>query len=155
MKKKLSFTLLGSLLLLSIPALVFSLPAKTFKGKPTFTKGKVRGAAVWEDNNGIHLRVTTKGKTQHFHGKVCTPKKITRLDPVKLENEDSVSIGPRGHCIIFSLHNHGGIDGFDFKAKGKTIEFDIKQESHQLNKKHIWVGKTGVHPNNNPFVLSR
>ena len=141
-------------LVLVVPAIVFALPASTFEGRPDFSAGSELGAFVWHDSEGLHVRVTTKGKTHTFTGKVCS-KRIAKLHPANLEAEDTVSIGPKGHCVLFKLTNHGGIDGFDLRIEGPEAKFSIELNGHMLDANRIWIGSGNVHPAHNPFVLTR
>ena len=140
------FLLAGSALALKPPA---------FQGKPAFKAGSALGAYVWHDSDGLHARFTTRGKLRHFTGKICTPKKIKTLTAVKLEKVDSVRIGPKGHCIHLDLKTAAGIDGFDFRAAGKLITFDLEIDGKQLKTDKIRIGTGSLNPKQNPFVLDR
>jgi len=147
----------GSALLLaaawSIPAA--ALPNEDFQGRPEFKVGKELGAFVWHDEDGQHVRFTTKGKVvRKFHGKVCSDK-ILKLDPFELEPADSANIGPEGHCVMFEFTTDGLVDGFDFRAEGAVLTYDFQMDGKQLPEALIRVGRNNKHPKESPFVLNR
>lgn len=143
----------GIVALASVAAL--ALPPAPFHGRPVFAKGTHLGAFVWQNASGLHVRFTTKGAARTFDGKVCTTESINNLKHFRLEEGDTAKIGPQKHCVHFDFKVKGGMDGFDFKTTGGTVTFDFKLDGQQLDPKHIWVGRNGVHPKNSPFILDR
>lgn len=137
------------------PLLAGALPESAFEGAPALTPGSVTGAFVWQDADGLHLRVTSKGSPARFHGRVCTQGKIKSLGPVTLESGDTATVGPRGHCALFNLTNNGHVDGFDMQASGNKLVFEIKKGPHDLPPSSVWIGAKGLHPTSQPFVLER
>jgi hypothetical protein len=140
---------------IAAPLLAFALPTGVFQGQPAFTPGSATGAFVWTDAAGLHTHFTSKDGPTRFHGKVCASGKIAALETVTLEAGDSAAVGPRGHCVLFNFVNKGHIDGFDFKATGRSLTFDLKKGPHQLAPNKIWIGAKELHPAASPFVLSR
>jgi hypothetical protein len=144
-----------ALVALAVPLLVVALPKGAFQGQPSFSPGSATGAFVWTDAAGLHARFTSKDGLTRFHGKACASGKIAALETVTLEAGDSAAVGPRGHCVLFNFVNKGHIDGFDFKATGRSLTFDLKKGPHQLAPSKIWIGAKGLHPAASPFVLKR
>jgi len=132
-----------------------ALPNEDFQGRPKFKVGSELGAFVWHDEDGQHVRFTTKGKVvRKFAGKVCS-EKIVKLDPFELEPADSATIGPEGHCVRFDFTTDGAVDGFDFRAEGAVVTFDFQQDGKQMATGLIRVGAKNKHPVESPFVLNR
>ena len=149
---------------LSVPA--WAEDAPLYEGKPVIKAGDPNGMVVWKEDQVIKVRFTNKTGDVVYKGTVCA-RKITALKKVKIEEkEDPVKIGPAGKCIHFEVHTHAGIDGFDFEADGKVIEFSPVARKPTANGKtlkkfstlpadHIYIGKNGIHPKKSPFELSR
>ena len=122
---------LGLALVFLLASTALALKPPAFQGKPAFKAGSALGAYVWHDSKGLHARFTTRGKVRNFTGKICTPKKITKLTPVKLERVDSAKIG------------------------GKKVTFHFKIDGKQLKTNKIRIGTAALNPKNSPFVLDR
>ncbi len=136
-------------------AAAMALPNEDFQGRPKFKVGAELGAFVWHDEDGQHVRFTTKGKiVRKFSGKVCG-EKVVKLDPFELEPADSASIGPEGHCVHFDFTTDGAVDGFDFRAEGAVLTYDFQQDGTQMAVGLIRIGAKNKHPNQSPFVLNR
>ena len=132
-----------------------ALPPQPFQGRPVFARGTHLGGFVWHNADGLHVRFTTKGKKRAFSGKMCTTKKMHNLKHFRLEKQDTAEIGPKEHCVHFDFKVKGGMDGFDVKTTGGDVTFDFKMDGVPLDTDKIYVGRNGVHPKNNPFVLNR
>ncbi len=146
---------LGLALVFLLASTALALKPPAFQGKPAFKARSALGAYVWHDSKGLHARFTTRGKVRNFTGKICTPKKITKLTPVKLERVDSAKIGAKGHSIHLDLKTAAGIDGVDFRASGKKVTFHFKIDGKQLKTNKIRIGTAALNPKNSPFVLDR
>ncbi len=149
-----------STLVVATAAMAFCLPAMAltpaaFQGKPNFAAEQGAGAFVWHDSDGLHVRLSTKGKPRRLHGKVCTPNQAFQMTPVRTDYGDRVRIGPKGHCVHFDFLTANGIDGFDFRAAGTIVEFDFNVGDRQMSTANIHIGSNNAHPANSPFVLDR
>jgi hypothetical protein len=102
------------LLLLSLALLPVSrqavAQAERFEGRPTFAEDTELGYFVWRDEDGWHLRWTTKGQLRRFHGSVTAEggelKSLKRID-VESERRvlyagrrPRVVVGPRGRTHV-------------------------------------------------------
>lgn len=156
MSKKSWLIVLGLVVALAIPAILLAVPAATFEGRPTFDAGSASGAFVWHDGNGLHVRFTTKANERYYHGKVCAGK-IMQLDGYHVDDDsrNKVEKSEDGKCINIELYNKMTLNGFDFKAKGKKVEFRLKVGSGILKPKNIWIGAGNTHPPASPFTLDR
>lgn len=142
--------------LLPLAVATLALAPADFAGAPSaFKPGTANVAAVWEDGAGMHVRFTTDGSTQRYAGKVCGKEKVEGLVPVQLEEPDSVWIGPEGKCVWFKLSTQGDEDGFDVRASGSVVFFDLRRGGDALPAKDIWIGSGNRHPEHSPFTLQR
>ena len=123
-----------------------------FKGKPTFKPKMTVGYFIWYNEDGFHIRMTTKGKTTEFIGKISSNDEILDLYPFSLEEEDEIKLGPKKKAIHFKMITHTHIDGIDFKAKG-MVTFDLNIGLKQAPLKNIFIGKENKNPDSNPFSI--
>lgn len=132
-----------------------ALKNERFEGKPDkFAAGHLN-VGIWHDADGQHARFSTDGKAPHtFSGKVCADKML-KVDGVELEGADSVALDSEGHCLVFTFQTDGAIDGFDFRAEGAGVTFDLQLDGQPLPKKYVFIGRDSVHPKQQQFVLNR
>jgi hypothetical protein len=127
-----------------------------FAGSPTsFKAGTANTAAVWEADGGLHVRFTSDGSEQRYSGKVCGKDKVDGLVAFENEGQDSIWIGPEGKCVWFKFVTRGGVDGFDIRAGGKVVFFDLRRASAGMPPESIWIGSGNRHPEHSPFTLQR
>jgi hypothetical protein len=153
--KPYTFAVAALAALISLPAL--ALPNEVFQGKPDFKAGDALGAWVWHDADGHHVRFTTVDNKvfRHFTGKACG-KDIAAVTPVRTDIGDGIKVGPEGHCVMFDFKTNAGVDGFDFRMPdGPGIVYEINIDGRPMAPKMIHIGKAGVAPKKNPFVLDR
>jgi len=126
-----------------------------FQGKPDkFEIGKLN-TAVWHDDDGHHVRFSTAGiKERVYSGKVCADK-ILKLEGHLLEANDKAELGPGEHCVMFTFTTDGHVDGFDFRAEGAGITYQLDIDGKPIPEGQILIGAGNVHPKRNPFVLNR
>ena len=100
----------GTALLLCVPLLVWSTPARAqateFDGRPVFAEGVDLGYYLWKDGDTWRLRWTTKGIMRRFAGSVTAEGgELKSLKRVDVEKERLVlypgrpahlGVGPRG-----------------------------------------------------------
>jgi hypothetical protein len=131
-------------------------------GQPKVSTGKQIAAYGWQDSSGgLHFRVTTpvrKSKAYLVTGTACAASKhkVQNLKAVLLEKgQDSVKLGPHGHCIFFRFKTNGHVDGFDFKTNSKTLTLGVRIDGKPLSTSQIHLGAKGNHPKKNPTVIFR
>jgi hypothetical protein len=154
MKLKLAAAILLSAAVV-VPVLVTALPRGGFEGKPAFKAASATGAFVWEDEKGLHVRVTSVRGPVRFQGEVCAGSRLHSVGTVILEEGDSIAIARDARCLEFGFLNHRGIDGFNFKTESAQIEFDFSLDDEDLPPSQIWIGRDGLHPEDSVFVLER
>jgi hypothetical protein len=142
--------------LLPIAMASLALVPGDFGGAPSsFKAGTANVAAVWESDSKLHVRFTTDGSEQRYTGKVCAKEKVDGLVPLHNEGPDSIWIGPEGKCVWFKFWTRRGVDGFDVRAPGKLVFFDLRQASDTMPAERIWIGSGNHHPDHSPFTLQR
>jgi len=157
MSRKSLFLIVAAAVLLAVPAVLLAIPAADFEGRPTFEAGKSFGAYIWHDDAGFHIRYNTKEKERHFHGKICTDK-ILKLDGYHVADnpKNKVEISADKKCIEISLYTDKALNGFDWFADGKKMEFRLKvDEDSDLKATAIFYGAKGTNPATSPFTMDR
>lgn len=154
-KKGLIIALIGMFLIaLTGSALAWS---PQLEGKPeAFHPGDVRGYFIWHDDNGLHLRTTTKGQTHTFSGVLRTNGRFVDVHGVSLETDDAYKVGPERHQMDFRFKTAGGVDGIDFKVEGgEKVVFDLFIDGHKISPDEIYSGAGSWHPDANKFEIIR
>ncbi|MCC6622637.1 MAG: hypothetical protein IT385_15345 [Deltaproteobacteria bacterium] len=153
MKRIVTTTL--TLALVGGTTLAFAKKNEEFQGKPDkFEVGKLN-TGVWHDEDGHHIRFSTAGKVDRvYSGKVCA-EKIVKVDGHQLEANDKLELGDDAVCVTFTFNTDGHVDGFDFRADGAGITYELNIDGKPIPQGQILIGAGNVHPKKNPFVLNR
>ena len=132
-------------------------------GKPIDTKtGAIEHYALWQDHAGWHIRTMTKKFEHHFRGVISVRGgEFVEVKGFKLEQRgpqrDFFIEGPEHHVIKFDFSTKGGIDGVDFRVKGKepmlSFTLEIGQKEPKFEPGRIFIGQHGDHPSTSPFEL--
>ena len=127
-------------------------PAWT-NGRP----GRDPGVTMWHDGNGWHVRVTHNAVHDRvFSGEIRTTGTLTNVNAVRLEKNDSLTVGSGEHALRFRFNNYGGTDGFDFTTQcAPYLEFGFLTDGHVLSTAHISIGAAALHPAHDPFLIRR
>ncbi|MGI6093256.1 MAG: hypothetical protein GX348_04715 [Veillonellaceae bacterium] len=150
--KKMILLSAAILQLTTASAFAWHLPADGSPDK--FRPGSTRGYAIWQDKDGVHLVVTTKGKAQTFTGTIKTDGKINSVDGDYLERGDKVKLSKDKEKLNFKLTTAGATDKIDFKVKnGHRLTFDLYVDGRPINANEIYIGNDGIHPSDNTFTL--
>jgi hypothetical protein len=112
---------------------------------------------LWHDDTGWHLRVTHQNDHhQVWSGVLTTTGTFSDVTGVKLEGNDSLSVGPDKHVIAFRFNNYGGIDGFDFRTHcAPGIHFDLRADGAPVNPTEVIIGHGDLNPSMVPFTIRR
>jgi hypothetical protein len=156
MKKATIFLVLVFTLLMCSSSFAFAWAPKV-DGKPDmFKPGETRGYFIWHNDNGLHMRMTTRGKEHVFSGVINTDGKFTDVKEQNLEHGDFFKVGINKDMIIFRTTTAGGIDGINFKIRGgKYVRFDLFMDGHKIDTREIYIGDNGWHPKHSDFTLHR
>ena len=133
------------------------------RGKPANTgAGKIEHYAVWQDEEGWHIRTMTKEYEHHFRGVIeVRGGEFVQVKGYKLEHRgpqrDLFIEGPEHHVINFDFSTKGSVDGLDFRVKGKepmlSFTLTIGEKGPKFEPGRIFIGKMGAHPSSNPFEI--
>lgn len=155
MKKMLSLFILA-ICMVTVSGTAFAWTPQV-EGKPdVFSVGEMRGYFVWHDDNGFHVRTTTRGGEHHFSGEIRTDGRFVKVDETRLEDNDYYKVSPRQHTIKFNFDTQGGQDGIDFRIKGgERVKFEFYIDGHRIKADDIYIGDRGLHPRQSEFTLYR
>lgn len=127
------------------------------QGKPSvYQAGARAGDYLWHDSRGWHLRVTkvTSAKAV-FSGRIRSDKPLS-VAGVALELGDTFTLSADKLTITYRFANYGHIDGLDFRtACANRLGFAGSMNGTLLPTSRIWIGASGRHPLQNPFVILR
>jgi hypothetical protein len=127
------------------------------QGKPaTLVVGARAGDYIWHNANGWHLRVTHPGTAGVvFSGRIVSNKPVS-VAGVRLDAGDTIAISGDLKTVTYRFINHGGVDGLDLRTACATrLAFTGSMASSKLPVGRIWIGRNGLHPLGNPFVVTR
>ena len=132
-------------------------------GKPMGTDAeKVEHYALWQDEDGWHIRTMTKEYEHHFRGVIeAKGGEFVQVRAYKLEHKgpqrDLFIVGPEHHVINFDFSTRGSVDGMDFRVKGKepmlSFTLTVGEKEPKFEPGRIFIGNSGAHPSGNPFEL--
>ncbi|MCX7781210.1 MAG: hypothetical protein N2491_09925 [Negativicutes bacterium] len=127
------------------------------EGKPdAFRPGDTRGYFIWHDDNGMHLRTTTRGHERIFTGVIRTDGKFVNVDDFKMEGNDRIRVSRDRDTIWFRLSTAGAVDGLNFRIKGGDyVHFELYMDGHRIDRKEIFLGDRGWHPRSSSFTIHR
>jgi hypothetical protein len=160
----------GSVLALSAAAVASASPSTSCKvttddrwqarvqGQPKDIDPHTTAATyMWHDTNGWHIRVTHHTDNRRtFSGQLLTKGTFTDVTPVHLEKNDTFSVSKDKHSITFLFKNYGFIDGLDFHTRcAPSITFAFQSDGKTTPPSHIVIGRDSVHPEHDPFTITR
>src|SRR5262245_13156997 len=127
-----------------------------WKGKPEFTAGENKGYYIWQDDDGWHLRWTTKGKPIVYAGTLTCSGDFTDFKPVKKEKGEIIK-KESNKLLRFDTRTEGGIDGLDFRLSPstRTVTFDLNMDGAKASATYVKVGRNKTHPTTVPFTIDR
>jgi hypothetical protein len=127
------------------------------QGKPaSLVAGARAGDYVWHDTRGWHLRVTHHGHAPLvFSGRIVANAPLS-VAGVRLETGDSIALSADRMTITYRFTNHGLLDGLNLRTACATrLSFTGLMAGSKLPLGRIWIGRAGIHPLSNPFVITR
>jgi hypothetical protein len=110
-----------------------------------------------------HLGDTWRVSSAHDHG--CGPQSFsgiifapdgsfTEVRRIRTDPGDWVRRSRDGRRIYFSFVTRRGVDGLDFRTDAARILFRLRINGREAAPRaEIFLGRSGRHPFNNPFVL--
>jgi hypothetical protein len=132
----------------------FAWPANV-QGTPDIDANSMTGYYIWHNHAGWHLRTHGPDNEHDFTARLRTDGTFTDVDPVALENGDAV-MEEGDKTLTIHFHTFGATDGVNFKIDGGNhLLFDLKVDGKHIDKDDIFLGRRGVHPRHNPFMVKR
>lgn len=129
---------------------VWAIRAFRAEGKPTASGLRYE---LWHDSGGWHLRWTGFNRVHHFSGRLWSPDgNLFITHRYKLERGDRV--WKKGRKIHFAATSSVGIDGFDFRWRGRELLVELKIDGRYRPMK-IYIGSEGYHPKGFPIIIVR
>jgi hypothetical protein len=118
--------------------------------------GARAGDYIWHDANGWHLRVTHVGsRLAVFSGRIVSEAPMS-VSGAFLEGRDSFALSADKKVLTYRFANYGHIDGLNIRTEcAAWIKFGGALSGTKLPVGRIWIGRAGVHPLQNPFVVRR
>jgi len=118
--------------------------------------GARAGDYIWHDARGWHLRVTHVGtRLAVFTGRIVSGAPMS-VSGAFLEGRDSFSLSADKKVLTYRFANYGHIDGLNIQTEcAPWITFGGALSGNRLPVGRIWIGRNGVHPLQNPFVVRR
>jgi hypothetical protein len=130
--------------------------ARDWQGRPDFEQGESLGYFVWRDDDGWHVRWTTKGKRRTFAGTISCDGAFMNVEPVSKGQRDWVK--RRGDGVIrFDTVVEGGVDGVDFRLSpsAERITFDLEMDGRPVAPDLVRLGARKRRPASVPFTIDR
>jgi hypothetical protein len=130
--------------------------ADEWKGDPKVDFAPAQGYFIWQDDNGWHVRWTTKGKKVRFEGSVEADGKIEQFEAVSADKKDLIRrVG--NDEISFSTRTQAGVDGFNFRlSKGVDyLQFNLTLDGRVPDRTAVKLGSKKLNPPGGPFVIDR
>jgi hypothetical protein len=76
------------------------------------------------------------------------------VTPYRLENRDGITLSADKLTLTYRFRNYGRIDGLDLKTDcAQRLVISGSMVGHKLPVGRIWLGRHGVHPLENRFVV--
>jgi hypothetical protein len=159
--------------MLGVPATAFaaSLPAAStvttacdegrwpasVQGQPlTFRTGARAGDYIWHNATGWHIRFTHAGSGRLIFSGTIVSNTALSVASYHLEAGDTFFLSADRKTLTYRFANHGRIDGLDFRTACATrLWIKGSMAGVKLPTGRIWLGRTGRHPLQNPFVILR
>jgi hypothetical protein len=122
-----------------------------------FGAGSPSGDYLWHDASGFHLRVTHARRDQRVYSGTIRSSAPMRIEPVRLEGGDTLTLSRDRRTIVFVFANHGFVDGVNFHtdcAKALTMS-RLHVGNSNLDRSRVYLGHTKAHPPRVPFTVHR
>ena len=141
-------------LLATLVPITEAAPLTDADGAPNVTDNSPTGYFIFHDENGFHLR-THGPKAEHdFRAVLHTKGTFENVDPIRLEQADTVDITDGGHRMVLHFHTFDGIDGVNFTVNGgDKLHLKLEMDGKLAPTNQIYLGPQGKHPKQNPFTI--
>ncbi len=127
------------------------------EGAPTaMQQWAARGFFIWQDGDGMHVRVRAETMRAPFSGTIKTDGVFAVVHGKKLEYGDHYRLDANKRTLQFKFQTAGAVDGLDFKVMGGTyLAFSLMVGGMAAEPAEIYLGHDGWRPSSNHFMLRR
>jgi len=117
--------------------------------------GKITGCFLWQDTEGVHLRMTTDGSVHSFSGTISTDGKFEDVFGKYGDDGDTcIQVNDKYTEITYEITTSGDERAIDFHIRnGKKVTFKLMMDDNDINPQYIIIGKEGWHPTGNEVIL--
>lgn len=121
----------------------------------TFEPGKIIGYFLWQDKDGLHLRITSAGIPHTFSGTIRTDGRFENvLGKYQGGNEDYFEVSKSQNKITYNFTTAQDEKGLDFQLSyGSYVKFNLSLDGQSIAPERIFIGKDGWHPARYDFTL--
>lgn len=151
---KLLFTTL--LVMLCFTSYAFASNVARFDGKPTaFDPGKSVGYFLWQDKDGMHLRITSTENVHSFSGTIRTDGSFKNVfGKSQGGDDDYFHVNKNSDKLTFNFTTTADAGGIDFNiSDGTYVNFKLSIDGEDINPEKIFIGKEGWHPISNEITI--
>ena len=118
------------------PAGAYTLPFATLQGKPDLNAAGDFGYWLWHDEDGLHLRTTTRGRPHLFSGVIRSRERNEFFDVHRVRQEHTVVNDDRtvvadNDAIRFRFVTYDGMDGIDFRLSGGAFCVQLADDGRE------------------------
>jgi hypothetical protein len=127
-----------------------------WKGRPSFDVGETLGYFVWQDDQGWHVRWTTRGAKHKFSGTITCDGFFSKVDAVGANPRDFIR-RTGDDRISFDTAVGGGRDGVDFtlSPSTKSLTFDLRMDGKPVAPAQVRIGAGKRRPASVPFTIDK
>lgn len=126
--------------------------------RPTaFESEESIGYFLWQDKDGLHLRITSTGLPHVFSGTIRTDGRFENILGKYLGNHDDYfDVSKSENKITYHFITAQQEKGIDLQLSyGSYMKFSLDFDGDPIDSEKIFIGKDGWHPARNEFTLQQ
>jgi len=153
--KKWRFLFITVLVMLCFTSYAFASDLARFDGRPTAFDSGSMGYFLWQDKDGMHLRITSTEISHVFSGTVRTDGNFENVFGKSQGGNDNYFHVNKNHDeITYNFTTIKDAEGIDFHINdGTYVNFKLSIDGKNINPGEIFIGKDGWHPVSNEITL--
>ena len=136
------------------PAQVNGVPTVTPDGHRGFYIGVDTDNGQWTLEN-THMQFDPR-QFYYFDATITTDGTFTGVNPISLENHDSITVSTDQHTLTYVSRDGGAIDGVSFTPTcGSTVTLQLSIKGTPALTRQIYLGVPATNPSTNPVTFTR
>ena len=154
--KRWSIIVLTFLAAFSLNSYVLASYTPNLEERPiAFEPGKSIGYFLWQDIEGVHLRITSTGIPHTFNGTIRTDGRFENvLGKYQGGNENYFEVNKSQNKMTYNFTTAKDEEGLDFQLSyGSYVKFSLLLDEEFIDSEQIFIGKNGWHPARHEFTL--